>query len=74
MLVLRLGGAARLGDQASGRSLTLTTDEPVLEVFTGNSFDGITEIVAERRSRVCGSRDRSAAAQESEQVGRVLKR
>jgi aldose 1-epimerase len=40
MLVLRRGGAARLSDQTSGRSLTLTTNQPGLQIFTGNSFDG----------------------------------
>jgi galactose mutarotase-like enzyme len=40
MLVLRRAGAARLSDRASGRFLTLTTDQPGLQVFTGNSFDG----------------------------------
>jgi galactose mutarotase-like enzyme len=38
--VLRRGGAARLQDGSSGRSLTLTTNQPGLQVFTGNSFDG----------------------------------
>jgi galactose mutarotase-like enzyme len=40
MLVMRPGGSARLSDEASGRSLTITTDQPGLQVFTGNGFDG----------------------------------
>lgn len=40
MLVMRSGGAARLHDPRSGRSLTLTTDQPGVQVYTGNAFDG----------------------------------
>lgn len=32
--------AARLSDPASGRTLTVTTTEPAVVVFTANSFDG----------------------------------
>lgn len=40
MLVMRRSGAARLEDPRSGRTLTLTTDQPGLQVYTGNAFDG----------------------------------
>lgn len=40
MLVMRRGGAARLTDPRSGHSLTLTTGEPGVQVYTGNAFDG----------------------------------
>lgn len=41
MLVMRRGGGARLEDVRSGRSLTLTTNQPGLQVYTGNGFDGM---------------------------------
>jgi aldose 1-epimerase len=40
MLVMRRGGAVRLSEPRSGRSMTLTTDQPGVQVFTGNAFDG----------------------------------
>lgn len=40
MLVMRRGGATRLNDPHSGRSLTLTTSEPGVQAYTGNAFDG----------------------------------
>ncbi|RHW18725.1 galactose mutarotase [Sphingomonas gilva] len=40
MLEMRPGGAAQLDDRHSGRTLTLTTDQPGLQVYTGNAFDG----------------------------------
>jgi aldose 1-epimerase len=40
MLVLRARGAARLADAVTGRSLTIATNQPGLQVFTGNSLDG----------------------------------
>lgn len=39
MLVLSGERTARLSDPASGRTLTVTTDQPGLQVFTGNAFD-----------------------------------
>ncbi len=38
--VLNGAPAARLSDPASGRTLTVTTTEPAVVVFTANSFDG----------------------------------
>lgn len=40
MLVMRRDGAVRLADPRSGRTLTLTTDQPGVQVYTGNAFDG----------------------------------
>ena len=40
MLVLGRHRTARLVDRVSGRRLTLTTDQPGLQVYTGNGFDG----------------------------------
>ncbi len=40
MLVLGRSRTARLTDRPTGRVLTLTTDQPGLQVFTGNGFDG----------------------------------
>ncbi|MCW4463401.1 galactose mutarotase [Sphingomonas sp. BT-65] len=40
MLVLSGSRTARLTDPASGRMLAVTTDQPGLQVFTGNAFDG----------------------------------
>lgn len=40
MLVLNEKRSAELTHRASGRRLTLTTDQPGLQLFTGNSFDG----------------------------------
>ncbi len=40
MLVLQPAGKAVLSDPASGRSLTISTNQPGLQVFTGNAFDG----------------------------------
>lgn len=39
MLVLSGKRTAHLTDPASGRTLTLATDQPGLQVFTGNAFD-----------------------------------
>jgi aldose 1-epimerase len=38
--ILNGAPAARLNDPASGRTLTVTTTEPAVVVFTANSFDG----------------------------------
>jgi aldose 1-epimerase len=51
MLVMRPGGAARLHDPRSGRSLTLTTNQPGLQAYTGNAFDGTDR---DRRGRAIG--------------------
>lgn len=40
MLVLSGKRTARLSDPASGRTLIVTTNQPGLQVFTGNAFDG----------------------------------
>lgn len=40
MLVLQPAGKAVLSDPASGRSLTISTNQPGIQVFTGNGFDG----------------------------------
>jgi len=40
MLLLDRGGGARLFDPGSGRTLDLTTDQPGLQVYSGNGFDG----------------------------------
>ncbi|WP_294294898.1 aldose epimerase family protein [uncultured Sphingomonas sp.] len=40
MFVLGPTRTARLVDRASGLRLTLTTDQPGLQVYTGNGFDG----------------------------------
>lgn len=40
MLALRSPGRTVLSDPFSGRSLTITTNQPGLQVFTGNAFDG----------------------------------
>lgn len=40
MFVLGPTRTARLVDRASGRQLTLTTNQPGLQVYTGNGFDG----------------------------------
>lgn len=40
MLMLRRGGRATLDDPSSGRRLTVTTDQPGLQVYAGNGFDG----------------------------------
>lgn len=40
MIVLKPGGAVRLSDPASGRTMTMTTNQPGVQLFTGNGFDG----------------------------------
>ncbi|MBB5709842.1 aldose epimerase family protein [Sphingomonas xinjiangensis] len=40
MIVLEPGGAVHLHDRRSGRTLRMTTNQPGVQVFTGNGFDG----------------------------------
>lgn len=40
MLVLDPGGTAQLTDPRSGRTLVVSTDQPGLQVYSGNGFDG----------------------------------
>lgn len=40
MLLLRAGGLATLTDPVSGRTLTIGTDQPGLQVYTANALDG----------------------------------
>ena len=40
MIVLQSGGRVRLRDPASGRTMTMTTNQPGVQLFTGNGFDG----------------------------------
>jgi aldose 1-epimerase len=40
MIVLQPGGRVRLRDPASGRTMTMITNQPGVQLFTGNGFDG----------------------------------